>query len=368
MADRRKVSCWASALAWTGAFQEAEKVLADLANRAEAIDDRLRIAKALSWMCFWGRYDVEPAVAYLLQVLGDPDIESGSARLVADIHQGLAGISLNIADPARALEQAQRAAAAQGLELGGSLAASVGGAALTYLGRCQEALDVVDEAISAATVASNTITAAELLFVRAAALSRLGLLEEAVQLLEWLRDVALTSSLQDATAIFGVLLGDVLLRQGRAASASRMLRDTCGLLSERDVLGYRPWALSGLARARALAGEEESAAAALDEARRSQPIGRHYDMSHYLAEIEVHVLAGRRHEALTAARAAVAWARGAGMPFDEAFALDAWVRLDPDESVAARLDELAVSSGALLLRALADHARALVDKQPQGLV
>ena len=81
-----------------------------------------------------------------------------------------------------------------------------------------------------------------------------------------------------------------------------MFRDAAGLMAEKDVLGYRPWALSGLARARALSGEEESAVAALDEARRSQPIARFFDMSHHLAEIEIHALAGRTAEATRAAR------------------------------------------------------------------
>ena len=176
--------------------------------------------------------------------------------------------------------------------------------------------------------------------------------------MEWLRGVALDDGLLDATSVFGVVLGEILLRQGRAGSAARIFQDSCGLLAERDLFGYRPWALAGLARARALCGEPDSAAVLLDDARRSQAIGRHYDMSLFLADVELHRVAGRTDAAVAAARAAVAWARDAGMAGYEAQALESWWRTAPSDEAAARLGELVAVTDSALVAALAAYARA----------
>jgi DNA-binding CsgD family transcriptional regulator len=147
-----------------------------------------------------------------------------------------------------------------------------------------------------------------------------------------------------------------------------VFRDAAGLLAERDILGYRPWALTGLARARSQVGEEESAAAALEEAGRTQPTGRHFDMSRYLATIELHSLVGRRTAAVQTAREAASWAQAAGIIEDEAQALDAWLRLDPAAILAERLAELAKMTDSKLVEVLADHAHALVNADAPGLL
>jgi DNA-binding CsgD family transcriptional regulator len=147
-----------------------------------------------------------------------------------------------------------------------------------------------------------------------------------------------------------------------------MFRDASGLLAEIDVLGYLPWALSGLARARARAGQEESAVAAMAEARRRRTTSRHYDTSLYLAEIEIDRMSGRQAAAVETARAATIWARQAGMVLDEAIALDAWVRIDPSDEIADRLAELAEMTDSRFTAALAEHARALVDGQAEALL
>ncbi len=349
----------ANTLAWVGATAEAEIVLAELSVKAEATDDRIRLALGLAWVRFWGRFLVEEARAGLVEAADEAERCGGDPSLLADIHQDLAGIALNTAQPAAALTSAQSAAAAQGVPLSRSVAAPAAAAALVYLGRCGEAVALVDAALPPAQQSGHPLSVAQLLFARAAAQSRLGEFEEARRLTEWLRDVALADGLLDATAIFGVLLGEILLGQGRPGSAGRIFRDSAGLLAERDLFGYRPWALSGLARARALSGEEESAESALDEARRSQPISRNFDMSLYLAESEIHRLAGRTEAAATAARSGAAWARDAGMVGDEVQGLQAWVRVEPSAEAAARLAELADMTDSPLVRAIADHARAV---------
>ncbi len=357
----------AGALAWTGAIAGAEDVLAALAQHAEAIDDRLRLALALGWVRFWGRYRVDEARACLTEA-AEAAGEGVDPVLLADVYQQLAGIALNTAQPAAALAYAEQSAVTQGVALSRSVAASPAAAALLYLGRCKDAIALADQAVPLANESGHPLAVASLLFAKAGALARMGELEQARELMEWLRDLSLARELLDATAIFGVLLGEIFLEQGRPASASRIFRDSAGLLAERDVLGYRPWALSGPARARALSGEEESAAAALDEARRTQPISRSFDMSHYLAEIELHSLAGRSDEADRAAREAVAWARAAGMIGEEAQALDAWLRIAPSSAIAERLAELAALTDSALVAVLAENARAMLAGDPEALL
>ncbi len=358
----------ATALAWTGAVAGAESVLADLPRHADVIDDRVRLALGLAWVRFWGRYHVDEARAGLIEIAAEAEVADCDQKLLAGIYEELAGIALNTAQPAAALAYAEQSAAVQGVELSLSISAAPAAAALVYLGRCGEAIALSDRAVPVARDSGQLLAVAQLLFARAAALARLGELEQARQLMAWLREVALSDGLLGAAAIFGVVLGDILLRQGQPASAGRVLRDSSGLLAEHDLFGYRPWALSGLARARALSGEEVSGAAALDEARRTQPISRHFDMSHYLAEIELHRLAGRTGAAVDSARAGVAWARAAGMIGDEVQALEAWLRVEPCVEVAERLGELAALTDSKLDAALAELARAVVAADPDSLL
>ena len=357
----------ASALAWTGRIGQAEAVLAELAGKAEAIDDRLGVALALSFLRFWGRYDVDEARAALTEVT-EAAAQGGSPALIAQAYEQLAGIALNTAQPTAALVYAERAAAAEGVELSRSVAALAAAAALAYLGRCGEAIAFVDQAVPAAREGGNPLAVPTLLFSRAGTLARMGELEPAREMLERIREVTLSDGLLDSTALFGVLLGEVLLRQGLPASAGRIFRDSSGLLAERDLLGYRPWALAGLARARAQVGEQESAVSALEEARRTQPIARHYDASRYLAEIDCHRAAGNIGAAEAAARAGVAWAQAAGIVVDEAYILDAWLRIAPSSALAERLATLAASTDSQLVAVLADHAQAMVAADAEALL
>jgi DNA-binding NarL/FixJ family response regulator len=357
----------ARTLAWMGAVERAESVLGDLAGEIEAPDDRVRLALAVAWVRFWGGHDVDGAESVLQEVTGVDEPGCGPV-LRAQAYQQLATIALNTARPDLALALARQAAAVEGIPLRASPAASTAAGSLSYLGRCGEAIALADEAVPEARDRGNRLTMATLLFVKAGALARSGRLEEGRELAEWLREVSLSNELLDAAATFGVLLGEILLRQGRPATASRIFRDSSGLLAERDLLGYRPWALSGLVRARALVRDEHAAAAAAELGRLPIFSPRHYDASRYLAEIELHVLQGRSAQALDIARHGVAWARSCGMVIDEAWMLDAWMQISPSPTVADRLGELAGSTDSELVKSLADRARALVAGDPEALL
>lgn len=355
----------AKALVWTCDFERAEHVLAQAARGSNDTQDRARLTLAVASVRFWGRADVEGAERALRHVIDAGD--TIDAPLRADAYEQLAGVALNTARPAMALDYAEQAARAEGVALDRSIGAPPASASLAYLGRCAEALDLVDRAVPVAQAGGRLIAVAMLLFAKAGALSRAGRLEEARELVEWLRELGLSIDV-DAAATFGVLLGEILLRHGRPASASRIFRDSSGLMAERDALGYRPWALTGLARARALLGDLRGAHEALNSARAIERTTRHYDISRYLAEIEVHRLAGRTAQALEAAGAGTAWARQAGMVIEEATILDAGIWVEATAEAVARLEVLAPVTDSAFVHELAVRCRALLDAEPATLV
>lgn len=315
----------------------------------------------------WGRHDAEGAASGLWSALTAAG-DSGSTDLRAEAYEQLAAIALHLGRPREALALAERAAATEGVPLSESVAATPAVGGLSFLGRFAEAFALVDRAIPIARERGRMRILATLMFTRAGALARSGELQKAHDLAEWLRDTSYARDMADAAASFGVLLGEILLRQGRPASAARILRDSSGLLAERDVLGYRPWALYGLARAKALTGDELAAEDALAEARRVDLGGRHFEMSRFFAEVTLGKLAGRRGSALDAARAGAAWAREREMVCDEAMALDECLRLEPDAGAAERLVLVAQATDSPLVGAMADYARSALAKDPQVLL
>ena len=359
----------ARALSWTGATDEAEAVLSELVVLALVDQDRVQLELARAWILFWGRYDVDRASA----VLHDAIENAGDcpADVVADAYQQLAGIWFNTGHPREALVYAERAAALVDEDVSTTIAAPVTVASLACLGSCQQALELVDRALtSAGSGAGHPLTLPTLLFSRVSALLRTGRFEEARTLAETCRDVAIATDSLDGAALFGVILGEIMLQQGLPASAGRILRDAAGLFSERDVYGYRPWALTALARARLATGDAENAAAYLEQARTLQPIARYFDTSRYRAEIELCAFGfGKGHaDAVRAAEAGLAWAREGNLVIDEAFILDALFRIDRSPTTAARLAKVAASTDSDIVAALAEHATALVNNDAEGLL
>jgi DNA-binding NarL/FixJ family response regulator len=362
----------ATALTWLGDTAGAEAVLVDLAAKVDEPNDRLRLANSLGWIRFWGRYEVPEAKAVLVEAAEVAEAaapgETYDKSLLADVYQQLAGIELNTGWPARALVMAEKAAGVLGSDVTNPLVSPVASASLAYLGRCGEALELTDRAMTVAlTEGPHDLTVPSLIFARAGALARAGRLEDARELVESCRQLALANDSLDGAASFGTLAGEVLLRQGRPASAARMFRDAAGLLAERDIFGYRPWALTGLARARAAIGDEDGAAMALAESETIGMVPRHYQMSCFQAEIQLLVLRGRTAEAIVRADEAVDWACQGQMTVEEATALDLRQRLAPSAAVTKRLQELAGEVDSRLVATLALHAEGLSNRDPRLL-
>ena len=358
----------ATTLAWTGATDEAERVLAQLQEDAPPGDDRLRIALALARLRFWGQQRPDDAIAELMAAdRGSRPDDDPVLREEVLIDQ--AGIDFNIGRPELGLDLIVMAAERRGLELHESPGAPTAAGCLTMLGREADALELIDLALTeAARPGWSDLAVPQLLLARVGALARMGELDEAAQLAESCRDIALGSESLDGAAIYGVSAGEVLLRQGRPASAARRFRDAAGLLAEVDVLRYRSWALSGLARARLMLGDEPGGAQALADAEALATMPRYFDCGLHLARAALAARQGRRREALEACRIGVEWAEEGELLVDQALILDAQRQIEPDDEVAEALAGLVPRTQSRLVVALARRARAGADRDPASLL
>ena len=139
----------ATTLCWAGETTEAAQVLGDLRALAPAGDDQVRLAVALAEVTFWGEHRHEDAIAVLTEAAADA-VDGTDPSLLAQLTEKLAGFELNTVRASAALAHAQQAAVLEGEELAASLAAPAAAASLAHLGRCEEALELIDRALPAA--------------------------------------------------------------------------------------------------------------------------------------------------------------------------------------------------------------------------
>jgi DNA-binding NarL/FixJ family response regulator len=357
----------AETLCWAGEVAEASRVLAELQANTPTGDDHVRLAMALAEVMFWGEHRHADAIKVLTEAAAAASADTDRA-LLAELTGKLAGIELNTDRPLDALAHAKQAAELSGEELVASFAAPAAAASLSHLGRCTEAIDLIDRAIPLAMERGrHSMEVPQLLFTKAGTLGRAGRLEEAGDLASNCHQVALSIDSLEGTGLFGISAAETLLRQGRPASAARLFREAIGLLEERDVFGYLRWALAGLARARALIGDEEGASRALARADVAAEGERYFDVWRFDAAAAVHALAGREIEALEAARLGAGWARGAGMPVEESMLLHRMMRISRPPAAAERLQEVAEVTDSAFVGLLAENAAALVSNDPAAL-
>ncbi len=351
-------------LCWSGETVASRALLSELQVIAPTAGERVRLAVAVSEVTFWGEHSPDEAIERLetcLESLG----EEGGDELRAELIGKLAGFEVNTDRPALALAHCEEAARLTGEAVAASSTAPTASASLSHLGRCDESLDLIEEALpSAIALGRNSMEVPQLLFTRAGTLGRAGRLSEAFDLAATCHEVALSIESLDGTALFGVAAGESVLRQGLPASAVRFFREAVSLLEERDVFGYLRWAYAGLARAEALLGNLAAAAVSLERARRACKGTRYFDIWLFDAEAAVHWLGGREAEAVRSAESGASWARRAGQPVEEALLLHTAVRIRSRRVAAellgpaGRLSELEQITDSGLVALLAHHARA----------
>ncbi len=358
----------AVALCWTGATSEAAMVLEQLHRGVLGSDDRLRVAVALAHVQFWGEHDPEAAVATLARAISDETTDADEV-LRAEVRGAWAGIDLNVGRPREAVERSRQAASLEGCELRASTSAPTAAAGLSMSGRCREAIELVDAALPFALEGrGHPLAAAQLLLTRCVSLMRLGQLSEGIEMGQSLRQIAMDVDSLDGTAVYGLAVADGLMIQGRPASALRFYRDAAGLLSERDVLGYLPWALAGVARARAYLGDDRGSRQALDAANQASVTIRYFEQRLFMGRVALLAAMGRHTEAARMAQAGADWCADAGMAVEEALLLDMWLRQEPSDEVTARLARLPDRTDSPLVGLIAQRADALHRRHPGDLL
>jgi DNA-binding NarL/FixJ family response regulator len=283
---------------------------------------------------------------------------------------------------------------------GGSDLASVVRGALTFsAGRPQEAVDLTDDAWSAASTDPSVRLWA--CVARTSALAVLGRIDEALATadrgwaaldhcpdeVEWsaartalaqgellslelsgrlrqararatelhLATLARASSASDSVSALGV--GSVALAAGHPADAVRWLTEAAARLVISDPHGSLPLCLAKLAQAQALLGDPASARTAL--AGLESAVVRVFEPEHLLARAWTAAADHRAEEATAAALGAAASAARMGQLAVEARALHTAVRLGKATEVVARLQELAAEVGGRLVTTFARHAEAV---------
>ena len=141
------------------------------------------------------------------------------------------------------------------------------------------------------------------------------------------------------------LLGRAHLARGLVPEAILQLREAAAMLREQDPGRVLAWCLSGLAHARALAGDAEGAEAALTECDEERSAAfRVWEAELLLARAWARFAAGERSAARTLAVDAADLARTLGAPAVEVVALHDALRLGAGEEVT---DRLLVTAGAV---------------------
>jgi ATP/maltotriose-dependent transcriptional regulator MalT len=363
----------ANMLVWHDRMSEAADVLAATEAVVTDEEDRMRVANVHASVLFWafGRVDEAQDVLVRAEAVG---AENRSLDPVRDrLARTRAGVLVNAGRPDGALAVA-RSVLEREDDDADVHAASTGAAALSLLGRTADAIELVDRFLprAMADAESSGLVMGELVFARTAALLRAGRLGEARALGQAAYGIALDSGLAEGTAAFAILVGLADLLSGRVRSAARRCREADALLADRDPFSYRRWALAGLAHASALAGDRNTASAALATAD-SLAIGRRfYDTGLELARSALLLLDGDSPAAARIARQAAAAAAETGLAPDEAFALHAATMVRPDDrasahAAAARLAELRASTDSLLVAAMAATSAAVATRDAVAL-
>jgi DNA-binding CsgD family transcriptional regulator len=243
--------------------------------------------------------------------------------------------------------------------------------ALPGVGRGEEALTRIDEAMSAGAQVGPQLTlfrAGLLLSAKAMALVSLGHLDEAAEAARAGQEAAIATGNRAAAGFFGATLGWVQLHQGLLVSAQRTYRESATAFRASSHEGPLRWALGGLLFAAALARDRE---VATEAGRALDSLGAHpaalFDTAIRRARAWEAVAAGDPEQARVLLWDAADEASSRGAVLDEAAALHDLVRLGRAPDVAERLGRLAEVGQGAYLGVLAHSATAYARRDPSAL-
>ena len=295
-------------------------------------DDQPRLAVALAEVTFWGEHRHEDAIAVLSDAAADA-VRRHRPALLAELTEKLAGYELNTVRASAAPSRTpSRRRPSMGEELAASFAAPAAAASLAHLGRCAEALELIDRALPAAFAVAGTRW--RFPSSSSPAPAPLPVPDGSRRLASSPRPagkVALSIDSRDGTALFGVSMAEAMLRQGRPASAARVRSATPSGCS-------RTVTCSATCRGRSPGCRERGRCSATRRVRRSRSAEaeraatgtRYFDVWRYrrAAAPSTGLPAATPTRSTRHARGAD-WARRAGMPVEEALLAS---RPGPDRS------------------------------------
>ena len=350
-----------------GRYVEQGKLLAGMADMVTTDEQRVVVAVSRALGTFWGLADGEAAERILVEAeaeVTDPEwwseLRATRATLVGQSGRHREVLALLADVPVTTMSGRAR--------LQAGLAEAF---ALPGVGRGEEALTRIDEAMSAGAQVGPQLTlfrAGLLLSAKAMALVSLGRLDDAAEAARTGQEAAIATGNRAAAGFFGATLGWVQLHQGLLVSAQRTYRESATAFRASSHRGPLRWALGGLLFAAALARDRE---VATEAGRTLDSLGAHpaalFDTAISRARAWEVVAAGDPERARLLLRDAADKARSRGAVLDEAAALHDLVRLGRAREVAERLGRLAEVGQGAFLRILADNAAAHARGDPSAL-
>jgi len=345
-----------------GVFDDAERVLALGQGLPSSEHVALRLAVTRSKNANWGLCQPEKALAINTEaraiVTDQPLVE----QLVAEE----ASILMFSGHPDRALAVLERITGHD--QRTRVVRAIVGAVALAATGRTADAVTTAEAGFADHTALGDELAIAHPathIINQVFALTEAGRLAEAERLARAGAEIAASHRVPIAQIWFAANLGRVATLQGRVATARRYYAEAAGLALLNRFGGPRRLALSGLALAHALLGQQDPAVQELAE-RTTVPAFGFLEPEQRLAEAWTAIVSRRPREAAQHFRRGAAQAASTGHRITESWLLHDLMRTS-GEDTSARLRELAESCDSPLVAARARHAVAARARDARGL-
>ena len=350
-----------------GSYVEQGELLAGMAAIVTTDEQRVVVAVSRALGSYWGLADGEAAERILVEAeteVTDPgwwsELRATRASLVGQSGRHRDVLALLADVPVTTMSGRAR--------LQAGLAEAF---ALPAVGRGEEALTRIDEAMSAGAQVGPQLTlfrAGLLLSAKAMALVSLGHLDDAAEAARAGREGAIATGNRAAEGFFGATLGWAQLHQGLLVSAQRTYRESATAFRASSHHGPLRWALGGLLFAAAQARDRE---VAIEAGRALDALGAHpaalFETAISRARAWEAVAEGDPERARSLLRDAADEAHSRGALLDEAAALHDLARLGRAHDVAERLGRSAAVGQGAYLRILADSAAAYARGDPSAL-
>jgi DNA-binding CsgD family transcriptional regulator len=346
------------ALAASGRGDEAERLLADLAEHARDAHEHAAVATARA-RNLWSLGRAEEGAT----LLRDAEHLVHDNGLRHELTAQRMRLTAGHERPQEALAALRPLLHDSGVHERARLNAALGAVeALFQSGRTDEAVALVETWLPAARRLRNELPFAEpvLLGMRALALRLAGRLIEATTFSERAYEVLLTRRAASGRAVEANMLGLIWLARGRVRTALRFCRESAALLRDGDGPGMLAFALAGIGQAAAQAGEPDTARAAIAEMERT-PLGHAgFAVELALARAWSAAASGELSRARVLAGEAGALARARGQDAYAVRALHDLCRLGDPVTAAPQLAGLAGTVDGPFAANAAAHAAALV--------